>query len=216
MRLLKLKIRKAQEARLKKPNLDSTQSTTDSKQSINIKYEEPCFPTKEDFKLASHVYPSSDEVEDSQPKRRRRTTVRAPKKEGAQCTKNIVINFGKAIASFASSDLATPYLENIVQKEGILLSDFTDYIRQAKESIGGIDSFRHLLLVTEQDDAKTSALKRTLSQIGVVFIKFFSVNWICHGRVTHKIVYLKYRNKMLRRIQRPEFFTYIKEHKKKK
>ena len=133
-----------------------------------------------------------------------------------RATKNIVVNFGKAIASFAASSLAFPYLADLIEKENITSADFTQFINKSKSKIGGIDSFRNLLLINEDCDApKLQACKRVFAGIAEIFIKYFSVNWITHGRVTHKLVYLKYRFKILRRIRNPEMFTYISEAKKR-
>ena len=84
-------------------------------------------------------------------------------------------------------------------------------MNQAKNKIAGIDSFKSLFVVGENDDSETAIFKQLFGMLGEVFIKYFSVNWIIHGRVTNKLVYLKYRGKMLRRIQNPESFTYIKK-----
>jgi len=144
---------------------------------------------------------------------------RAPKtKSTSQCsnTKNITINYGKAIVSFATSHLAIPYLTNFLLQENVSLSQFIAFVGQAKDNIGGISSFRSLLLISPSDDKDVAAYKRVFKLISEVFIKYFSVNWIINGKVTHKLTYLKYRFKMLRRIQDPEHFTYIREGRKKK
>jgi len=130
-------------------------------------------------------------------------------------TKNVVLNFGKAIASFATSRLAQPYLCTLFEEEGITQEDFTNFIGDAKNKIGGIESFRSLLLILKEDKLKIMACKKVFGMIAEIFIKYFSANWIIHGRVIHKLTYLKYRFKILRRIQNPELFTYISEGRKK-
>jgi len=154
-------------------------------------------------------------------KRRKQNRLRKHKKEqkpltgNLRATKNIVINFGKAIAAFANSDLAEPYLAELVVKEGVTLQDFKAFSADAKAKIGGIDSFRAFLLANEKDDATAIACKKVFTGIAEIFVKYFSVNWITHGRVTHKLTYLKYRFKILRRIQNPHLFTYISEGRRK-
>lgn len=154
-------------------------------------------------------------------KRRKQNRLRKHKKEqkpltgNLRATKNIVINFGKAIAAFANSDLAEPYLAELVVKEGVTSQDFKVFSADAKAKIGGIDSFRAFLLATDKDDATALACKRVFTGIAEIFVKYFSVNWITHGRVTHKLTYLKYRFKILRRIQNPQLFTYISEGRRK-
>jgi len=79
-----------------------------------------------------------------------------------------------------------------------------------KDMIGGISSFRLLLVVLEKDTPEEVAFKKIYGALAEAFIKYFSHNWIIHGRMGHKDVYLKYRFKMLRRIRNPESFTYLK------
>lgn len=144
---------------------------------------------------------------------------RAPKKKNeGQCsdTKNITINYGKAIISFATSSLALPYLKPLLQRFEITLGDFISFISPSKSGIGSIGSLRNLLLIFQDDLERVVACKKVFRLIGEIFIKFFSVNWIIHGKVVHKMTYLKYRSKMLRRIQNPEYFTYIRQTQKNK
>jgi len=131
--------------------------------------------------------------------------------ESYRATKNIVKNYGRAISAFALSNLAVPYLNNIVEKERISLQQFTEYIRQIKGSIDGLTHFRSTILIEQDDDHHIAAKKRVLMAISEVFIKYFSVNWIYNSRVFHKKAHLKFRFKMLRRIQHPELFTYLKK-----
>jgi len=142
--------------------------------------------------------------------------LRAPKSPNTSKTsntKNMSINYGKAIISFSTSSVATPYLKDVLQKHGLTRDEFVAFVTRAKESIGGMSSLRSLLLVFDSDSEQVVALKSTFRYISEVFIKYFSVNWIIHGKVTHKMTYLQYRFKMLRRIQDPEHFTYIRERK---
>ncbi len=137
-------------------------------------------------------------------------------------TKNIVTNFGKAIVTFAVSDIALPYLGPIIKKvdhegaEALGVQDFIRFIGNTKANISSIDGFRALILEEETDEKKTVLCKKAFRMIAEVFIKYFSVNWITHGRVTYKMMHLKFRYKMLRRIQNPSQFTYLKGYNKKK
>ena len=131
-------------------------------------------------------------------------------------TKNISINYGKAISSFAISALALPYLQPTFDQGEVSLNDFILFMNHAKTKIGGISSLRSLLMINDKvDGVKTMMLKKTFKMIGEVFIKYFSVNWIIHGKVTHKLVYLKFRSKMLRRFENPELFTYVRKRESK-
>lgn len=151
---------------------------------------------------------------DKQAKARLRAP-KSPNTSKTSNTKNMSINYGKAIISFSTSSVATPYLKDVLQKHNLTRDEFVAFVTRAKESIGGMSSLRSLLLVSESDSEQVVAFKSTFKYISEVFIKYFSVNWIIHGKVTHKMTYLQYRFKMLRRIQDPEHFTYIRERKGK-
>ncbi len=130
--------------------------------------------------------------------------------EKIRCTKNIVKNYGRVIAKFACSEISLPYLIPILNEKGVSYSDSMAFFTKAKTKIQGIDTFRALVLVTEEDNPKEAAFKEVFQRIGEVFIKYFSVNWIFHSKILHRGTYLKYRFKMLRRLQNPELFTYLK------
>jgi len=164
--------------------------------------------------------PAQERVKPTQQKKADgRKNKRRPREPGTyvtserdRATKNIVKNYGKAICSFACSEIGKPYLETVLEKHNIKQhKEFLTYISKVKESIDSIQSFRSLLLVREDDPADVVAFKKAFAAIGEVFIKYFSVNWIFSGRITHKDTHLKFRFKMLRRIQHPEFFTYLKQ-----
>jgi len=172
-----------------------------------------CFGFSVPFLLESET--KTEEVTLTQPKPRQRARSHSYIPDYYRSTKNIAKNYGKAIASFACSDLAMPYLESIIENESCTMAEFMDYIRRNKEMIQGIDSFRAMLLPREADTMKEAAFKRVFQSISETFIKSFSVNWICHGKMKDKIVYLKFRFKILRRIRNPKEFTYLKKSKKK-
>jgi len=128
----------------------------------------------------------------------------------AKSYKNIAKNFGRAICSFTVSSTSDDYLIPITEKEGVNLSLFREYIEQRKEEINGIEGFRRLLLVDPADPPDIQQYKRCFQKIAEVFMKYFSVNWIFSGRLSYQMLYLKLRFKILRRIQHPELFTFIK------
>jgi len=133
--------------------------------------------------------------------------------EKVKVTKNIVINYGRAISGFALSNLSDPYWEVLIVNEKTDRKKFNEFVQKVKNTIGGICSFKAILVVTERDTEEVAIYKRIYKKLAEIFIKYFSVNWIIHGRMGHKDVYLKYRFKMLRRIRRPELFTYLKDSK---
>jgi len=170
--------------------------------------------------LTDSLPPIKEETQPKPSKGDGRRNKRRPREPGSyvtserdRSTKNIVKNYGKAICSFACSDIGKPYLQSVLEKNKIQQKqkEFIAYICKVKESIDSIQSFRSLLLITENDPEDMIAYKKAFAAIGEIFIKYFSVNWIYSGRITHKDTHLKFRFKMLRRIQNPEFFTYLKQ-----
>jgi len=128
-------------------------------------------------------------------------------------SKNIIKNYGKALSSFASSKMAYEYLESIVSSHGynfVNIRDFMSWIKSQKEKINSIESIRRLLITNEDDDQEARAYKIMFKEISIIFLKYFAVNWIYNGKLMHKSAHLKFRFKMLRRIQDPEHFTYLK------
>jgi hypothetical protein len=70
-------------------------------------------------------------------------------------------------------------------------------------------------MMDDEDDEYTRSYKRVFQGISKVFIKFFSVNWIFDGKLKYKNEHIKFRNRMLRRIEKPEMFTYLKPFNRK-
>lgn len=131
-------------------------------------------------------------------------------------SKNIIKNYGKAFCGFASSKLAVPYILNIADGMDFKSFDIKKFMSQMKVKKEATNSMEHIrtLLVEEVDDTdEQKVFKRVFKEVSKVFLKYFSVNWIFHGKLKHKIVHLKYRFKMLRRIENPEYFTYLKTRK---
>ncbi len=143
-------------------------------------------------------------------KRKNKASKLKPVSESYRATKNVVKNYGRAISAFALSNLALPYLEKILENEDLTIHQFTQYIKQIRGSIDGLTHFRSTILIDQNDSPHIVAIKRAFIAISEIFIKYFSVNWIFNSRIFHKEAHLKFRFKMLRRIQRPEFFTYLK------
>jgi len=137
------------------------------------------------------------------------------KKECSQSNKNIVKNYARAMVNFAVSAQALPYLDKILQDEDeINLNDFRMYMQERKEDITSIKNLRELLMVNDDDEDQAIAFKRIFRKTCIVFIKFFSVNWIYSSKVSDKITHVRYRFKILRRVKNPEFFTYLENFSK--
>ena len=210
MRFLKNKIFRAQQA-LERINSKETSSDTNSE--INSQTVLKIAHTS----IIQGPQSATLKVNPYNQKQTRRSldqVIELPMAQSDTCLKNIAINYGKAIASFAASPLAVPYLKTILcNDDEVTIYQFQQFANREKAKIGGICSLRSMLVVSEEDDKKIAACKRLFQWIGEIFIKYFSVNWIMTGRLAHKMTYLKFRYKMLRRIQNPESFTYIKERK---
>jgi len=129
---------------------------------------------------------------------------------GATSAKNIVKNYGRALANFAASNLALPYLTKLIAQENIRVKDFRRFIASKKKRARCIAGLRQLLVVEREDSEHIAAFKRIFKEVSVIFIKYFSVNWIFSGKLCDKMTHLKYRFKILRRIRSPEHFTYLK------
>jgi hypothetical protein len=130
--------------------------------------------------------------------------------EETKQTKNIVKNYGNAIVGFAISSTCVPYIDSLCKRESIKVSEFQKYFTKKKGSISGITTFRALLEESSRDSDFERALKRVFRELAVVFVKYFSVNWIFSGKLKHKTAHLRFRYPILRRIQKPELFTYLK------
>lgn len=128
-------------------------------------------------------------------------------------SKNIIKNYGKALCAFASSKTALPYTKEFIKKNGlngIKVSEFMNYYNSKKSSIKSMDKIRSLLIAEDGDSNTVRVYKAIFQYTSIVFLKFFAVNWIYNGKLVQKTVHLNFRFKMLRRIQNPELFTYLK------
>ena len=149
----------------------------------------------------------------NRPKRTKRLPDSCFTVDESRQTKNIVKNYGQAICKFSTSSLALPYLQRLIQEEEVELMGFVNFVNRIRDQIDGLHHFRAILLPNKKDDKETAAYRRLFKNAGLIFIKFFSPNWIFHSKIIHKKAHLGFRFKMFRRIQHPELFTYLKAHK---
>jgi len=140
---------------------------------------------------------------------------RVKKRKRSSMGNNIMKNYCRAFVNFALSDLAIPYLN---KREEILISTqrFRHILESKRKKVNCIKSLRSLLLHGKHESKEMEAFKYEFQRLCEVFLKYFCVNWIFHSKVADKIKHLHYRGKMLRRIQNPEFFTYLEEFGKKR
>ena len=143
----------------------------------------------------------------------------SPTKKDAKPSKvipgtKVVRNYAKALCSFASSAIAIPYIQKLLEQDieaKTIIEDFQNYIAQKKDKTISIVSLRGLLMITGKDSPIEKLYKEIFMETSVVFIKFFSVNWIFSGKVKYRLEHMKYRHKMLRRVRNPELFTFLKK-----
>jgi hypothetical protein len=147
-------------------------------------------------------------------KKRNRNPTTSSTSENVKRTKNIVKNYGNAIAAFAISNIALPYLEPMIEQEDLKLNTFQQFVAERKDQITSIDAFRALLQESKDDSDIEIKCKRIFKQIGIVFVKYFAVNWIFSSKIKYRDDHLKYRGRMLRRIMNPHLFTYLKKKRK--
>jgi hypothetical protein len=131
-------------------------------------------------------------------------------------TKNIVKNYGRAITSFVLSPLAQPYLEEIVKRDynEVCIDKFLKYVYERRSDLDCMERLKRILTIVESDPHEEAFYKVLFKKIAEIFIKYFSVNWIFNSKLTYKQAHLDFRFKMLRRLQNPELFTYMKSFKK--
>jgi len=139
---------------------------------------------------------------------RRETLPRSP--YTTRCIKNVAKNYGRAICNFILAGLGDPYLEKMTLGHEVTIEGFKNFIKEKKNTLDGIDQFREMLLTKEDDPQEVNQYRIMFQKLGEIFVKYFSVNWIFGGRLNYKQEYLKFRYKVLRRIQNPELFTYIR------
>ena len=153
----------------------------------------------------------------SAPKLRKR--VRNP---DLSSSKNIMKNYARALANFALSNIAAPYLQQIIinkscnqqakQSVEYQLAGFKAFVEKNKQKINCIKNLRGLLLADgTKDTAEVMCFKELFQEISVIFMKFFSVNWLFSSKIGDKKAHLKYRMKLMRRVQNPRHFTYLED-----
>ena len=189
------------------PTSDSTQPTSDSNPSGSEANQ-----SGSDTNISGPEINQSASIVEEQPTKKTRRKIPGGHitPEKIRCAKNIAKNYGRAICNFACTKISKAYLTPILKAHGVSAREFTAHMKKVKPTINGIDTFRMLLVSREEDTLKIIAYKKVFREIGEVFIKYFSVNWIFSSKIIHKLTYLKFRFKILRRLQNPEFFTYLK------
>lgn len=130
--------------------------------------------------------------------------------EETKQTKNIVKNYGNAMIGFVISPISLPYLERFAAEQRITVNEVHKYYSKRKGTISGIKTLRHMLDIKADDSEQERRLKTVFRLLSIVFVKYYSVNWIFSGKLKHKLAHLKFRFSILRRVQNPSTFTYLK------
>jgi len=130
------------------------------------------------------------------------------------CTgNNIMKNYCRALANFGLSPIAEPYMR--AEEESLSPEAFRAILEAKKKKVNCIKTLRSLLLQDGRESKEMKAFKSIFQKVCLAFLKFFCVNWIWNSKVADKMKHLKYRGKMLRRVQNPQFFTYLEDFSKK-
>ena len=197
MRLLKLKIAKAEEYR-------KARSLGQALPGPQLPFQSPRQLRKEARERTRQYFVNHSDSEDSS--------------SGSKRSKgnNVMKNYARAMVRFALSELADPYLERMKGKYTMNAEIFKNTLLSFKAKVNCIKHLRDILLVSEKDSEEMKTFKRIFQDLCIIFMKYFSVNWIYHGKMLEKEKYLHYRGKMLRRVQDPVHFTYLESFVEKK
>lgn len=123
---------------------------------------------------------------------------------------NVMRNYATAMVKFALSKFAEPFLSSSPLLRVMSLQVFRDILVERRRKINCILRFRELLPSDKsQDSEEVRAFKGLFREACRAFLKYFWVNWIYNSKLEDKSKYLKYRGKLLRRIENPEQFTYL-------
>jgi len=212
MRFLKNKIRLAQEHNLKTEfaKTEVQQALSPSATEATTEVTELESPTLNMSPQPEEKLNIESEDQNNKSKAQRKRGKRDPTDaKMTSPTKNIILNYAKAIASFATSTLALPYLHYHITNGYLNYKEFVEFVSTEKANIGGIKSFKNLLIVKDTDTPQIILYKEIFRMLSLIFVRDFSVNWITYGRVTHKEIYLKYRLQILQKLQNPEEFIYF-------
>jgi len=191
MRFLKNKIARA----LELSKLHSHAETTSSPSNTQSQTSEIAFHLRSSEK--GHPMPS-------QVSRRRRISA----------GNNIMKNYCRALINFGLSDVVGPYLIDAAEN-GVSCERFQQILHCKKRSVNCIKGLRSLLLHERRESKEMKEWKTMFQRSCEAFLKYFCVNWVFHSKIDDKLKHLRYRGRILRRVQNPEYFTYLEDFAKK-
>jgi len=130
-----------------------------------------------------------------------KTSKKIPKPKAPKLTRKIVKNFGKAIASFATSEKALQIIEKSFSDCD--RKKFKDFVYEHKECIEGNRRFKQLLTVSNDDPLDTRENKRIFKRISEIFMKTYVHQWIWNSKLLKKEDHAQLVSEMKKRIQNP-------------
>eukprot|EP00331_Platyophrya_macrostoma_P007622 CAMPEP_0176428556 /NCGR_PEP_ID=MMETSP0127-20121128/13216_1 /TAXON_ID=938130 /ORGANISM="Platyophrya macrostoma, Strain WH" /LENGTH=345 /DNA_ID=CAMNT_0017810253 /DNA_START=87 /DNA_END=1121 /DNA_ORIENTATION=+ len=99
-------------------------------------------------------------------------------KEAMKESKNVVKNYGKAMAAFSLSELAIPYLSRSLERNGVTLEAYKGFMINKKETIDSVGSLRDAILPNPGFDSPLDfKLKSVFRDLCEVFVRDYSLNW---------------------------------------
>ena len=107
--------------------------------------------------------------------------------------------FSNTIIIFALSPLASPYLNCQVWERGLEPEIFKRVLEERRRQNR---SLRRLLIIHRDDSVEERAFKGIFKEMCIIFLREFCVDWILQSKFPNKMVYLRYRTKLLRRLRR--------------
>jgi len=200
MRYLKQKIAKSNQSHKSPRSSEASEASEslkkehDSSENMSIKQE---FEIQVKIEIPYEAFIKEGHIKKGKPKR--------------SLGNNVMKNYAGAMIHFARSSIAEPYLAKTSAIQEMSIYTFREILRMKRKNTNCIKRFRKLLLIEDKDSQQARLFKCLFQEACKVFLKFFSVNWIYNSRLSEKSKYLKYRLKLLRRVQNPENFTYLED-----
>ena len=126
---------------------------------------------------------------------------------------NVMKNYASAMVNFALSRMAEPYLSKSPLARRMPLQLFRQMLIPQKKKINCITKLRELWVIDKsQDTEEMKTFKGLFKEACKVFLKYFWVNWIYNSKLDDKSKYLRYRGRLLRRVENPQWFTYLETY----
>jgi len=121
---------------------------------------------------------------------------------------NIMKNYCRAMVNFGLSEIVRPYLINEAGN-GLSYERYQQILNCKRRGVNCIKGLRNLLVEERRDSQETRQWKAMFQKCCEVFLKYFCVNWIFQSKVDDKMKHLRYRARLLRRVQKPAYFQFL-------